>query len=202
MPAIGAWVVEEACRAAIDWRTDAGPLRVNVNLAVSQLREERLVDVVRRVVERTGIAPSRLVLEITEAMLEVSPDVRRRLAAVCDIGASLAIDDFGTGYSSLARVADLPVRELKIDRSLMGSDRRLLGAVRQFGTSLGVRVVMEGVEDADELAMIEALRFDGAQGFFLAAPMAAAGIERYLAPYRESQPARRHWRPATDHGML
>jgi EAL domain-containing protein (putative c-di-GMP-specific phosphodiesterase class I) len=125
-----------------------------------------------------------------------------RLQALCDLGASLAIDDFGTGYSSLARVADLPVRELKIDRSLLGCDRRLLGAVRQFGASLGMRVVMEGVEDASELAMIEALRFDGVQGFAVAPPMAAAGVTRYLASFDHPQPAPRGWRPAADRGML
>jgi diguanylate cyclase (GGDEF)-like protein len=202
MPAIGAWMLEEACRAVAGWRTDAGPLRLNLNLAVSQLRDERLVDVVRDAIERSGIAPARLVLEITEAMLDVSPDVRARLDTLCDLGVSLAIDDFGTGYSSLARVAALPVRELKVDQSLAGADARLLGAVRQFGASLGVRVVMEGVEDARDLALVEPLRFDGIQGLAVAGPMPAAGIARYLAPYHDPRPSGRHWRPAADRGML
>jgi diguanylate cyclase (GGDEF)-like protein len=202
MPVIGAWMLEEACRSVVDWRTDAGPLRLNLNLAVSQLRDERLVDVVREAIERSGIAPARLVLEITEAMLDVSPDVRARLDALCDLGISLAIDDFGTGYSSLARVAGLPVRELKVDRSLAGADARLLGAVRQFGASLGVRVVMEGVEDPRDLALVEPLGFDGIQGMAVAGPMSAAGIVRYLAPYHEPRPSGRRWRPAADRGML
>ena len=202
MPVIGAWMLEQACRSVVDWRTDAGPLRLNLNLAVSQLRDERLVDVVREAIERSGIAPARLVLEITEAMLDVSPDVRARLDALCDLGISLAIDDFGTGYSSLARVAGLPVRELKVDRSLAGADARLLGAVRQFGASLGVRVVMEGVEDPRALALVEPLGFDGIQGMAVAGPMSAAGIVRYLAPYHEPRPSGRRWRPAADRGML
>jgi diguanylate cyclase (GGDEF)-like protein len=202
MPAIGAWALEEACRTVIDWRTDAGPLRLNVSLAVSQLRDERLMEVVRSALDRSGMAPARLVLEITDAMLDLSADVRARLEALCEMGASLAIDDFGTGYSSLARVADLPVRELKIDRSFLGADIRVLGAIRQFGASLGVRVVMDGVEDARDRAMVETLRFDGIQGSAVAAPMAEAGIARYLAPYHQAQPASQRWRQAADRGML
>jgi diguanylate cyclase (GGDEF)-like protein len=202
MPAIGAWMLEAACRAVIDWRTDAGPLRLHLDLAVSQLRDERLVDIVRDAIERSGIAPARLVLEITEAMLDVSPDIRARLDGLCDLGVSLAIDDFGTGYSSLARVAELPVRELKVDRSLAGADARLLGAMRQFGASLGLRVVMVGVDDARDLALVEPLGFDGIQGLAVAAPLSEGGIARYLAPYLDPRPSGRRWRPAPDRGML
>src|SRR5690606_23709497 len=115
-----------------------------------------------------GFPAARLVFEVTESMLDLTADVRRRLGALCDLGVALAIDDFGTGYSSLARVGGLPVRELKIDRSLLTGDGRLLGAVREFGKSLGVRVVIEGVETQAELAMVGPLRFDGVQGFALA----------------------------------
>jgi len=202
MEAIGPWVLEESCRAVIDWRTDTAPLRLNLDLAVSQLRDERSLDDVRGAIERSGIAPARLVLGVTEAMLDVSADVRARLQALCDLGASIAIDDFGAGYSSLARVADLPVRELKLDRSLLRADRRLLGAVRQFGASLGVRVVMEGVDDTSELEVAEALRFDGVQGLAVGAPMAAADITRHLATYDRPRQTARGWRPATDRGML
>ena len=93
-----------------------------------------------------GLAPHWLVLEVTESVLDLAHDVRTRLEELRAWGVGLSIDDFGTGYSSLARVGELPVRELKIDRSLLAGDQRMLVAVLQFGTSLGLRVVMEGVE--------------------------------------------------------
>jgi diguanylate cyclase (GGDEF)-like protein len=202
LPSIGAWIIDQACRDVLDWRTSAGPLRVNVNLAVSQLKDEGLVEVVREAIARSAIAPGRLVFEITESMLDVSSEVRQRLVALSELGVSLAIDDFGTGYSSLARVGDVPVRELKIDRSLLRGDRRVLGAVRQFGGSLGVRVVMEGVDDRADLEMLETLRFDGVQGSAVGASMRAPALARSLGRHLQASEARADWRPVVDRGMI
>jgi diguanylate cyclase (GGDEF)-like protein len=202
MSTIGAWILDQACRDARDWRTPAGPLRINLDLAIAQLRDEGLVDVVRCALERNGIAPGRVVLELTEAMLELTPELRPRLVALGDLGIALALDDFGAGYASLARVAALPVRELKIDHSLIGADRRLLGAVRQFGASLGVRVVMQGVRDRVELELVEPLGFDGVQGPAVAGPMRVAALTRYLERHQQPSGARQEWRPALDRGML
>ncbi len=119
-----------------------------------------------------GLAPHWLVLEVTESVLDLAHDVRTRLEELRAWGVGLSIDDFGTGYSSLARVGELPVRELKIDRSLLAGDQRMLVAVLQFGTSLGLRVVMEGVETHKQLDMVRRLGFVAAQGYVVAAPMA------------------------------
>jgi diguanylate cyclase (GGDEF)-like protein len=202
MSTIGAWILDQACRDARDWRTEAGPIRVNLDLAVSQLRDDGLVGAVRDAIARSDIAPGRVVLEITESMLALSSELRPRLMALGELGVSLAIDDFGAGYASLARVGGLPVRELKLDHALLGADGRLLGAVRQFGASLGVRVVMQGVRDRAELEVVEPLGFDGVQGPFVAGPMAAAAVTRYLERHQRSSAVRAEWRPALDRGML
>jgi diguanylate cyclase (GGDEF)-like protein len=184
---IGRWVLREACRLAAGWQDVDQALRINVNLAPSQLRLERLVDDVREAMGGSGIDPSRLVLEVTEATLDLGPGVRERLEELAAAGVGLAIDDFGTGYSSLARVGELQVDELKVDRSLLGSERRFLGAVRIFGSSLGMRVVMEGVQTRRELGLVRELGFDAAQGYALGRPMDAGAVPAWVA--RASRPA-------------
>ena len=181
MAEIGRWVITEACRAAAEWQAQGHPIAVNVNLAPSQLRDTSLSADVRAALDDAGLAARWLVLEVTESVLDLAHDVRARLEELRACGVGLSIDDFGTGYSSLARVGELPVRELKIDRSLLAGDQRMLVAVLQFGTSLGLRVVMEGVETQKQLDMVRRLGFAAAQGFVLAAPMPPDGILPWLA---------------------
>ncbi len=202
MPTIGAWALGQACRDARSWRSPAGPLRVNLDLVASQLRDDSLVDVVRAVLARSGIAPGRVVLEVSEPTLGQVPEPSPRMEALSALGVCLAIDGFGIGQASLGRVGQLPVRELKIDRSPLGADRRLLGAVRQLGMSLGVRMVIQGVDDRADLDMIESLGFDGAQGVAVVGPMSAHALTRYLERYQHVAATGPEWRPAFDHGML
>jgi diguanylate cyclase (GGDEF)-like protein len=186
--ALGRWVVTQACTALGSWPDTGDPVRVNVNLATAQVRDEHLVDDVREAIATAGIEPSRLVFEVTEAILDLGPGVRARLAELANLGVGLSIDDFGTGYSSLARVGQLRLEELKIDRSLLETDRRLLGAVRSFATSLGLRVVMEGVQSRRELRLVRDLGFDAAQGYVIGRPMAADSVPAYLTRTARARP--------------
>jgi diguanylate cyclase (GGDEF)-like protein len=180
MVAIGRWAIAEACRAAAGWQTTGYAAAVNVNLSPGQLRDASLPADVRTALDDAGLAAHWLVLEVTESVLDLALDVRFRLDQLRDWGVGLSIDDFGTGYSSLARVGELPVRELKIDRSLLLGDQRMLSAVLQFGTSLGLRVVMEGVETTRQLELVRRLGFAAAQGFALAPPMRSAAVAPWL----------------------
>ena len=187
MPQIGGWVLAEACRTAAAWQAQGHAIAVNVNLAPSQLRDTSLPAHVRSALDAVGLQPNWLVLEVTESVLDLAHDVRTRLEQLRGWGVGLSIDDFGTGYSSLARVGELPVRELKIDRSLLAGDQRMLSAVLQFGTSLGLRVVMEGVETNRQLELVRRLGFAAAQGFLIAAPMPDSALEAWIG--RASEPA-------------
>jgi diguanylate cyclase len=178
---IGRWVIGEACHAAATWQALGHAIAVNVNLAPSQLRDPALSTDIRAALDKAGLAPRWLVLEVTESVLDLAHDVRTRLEELRTWGVGLSIDDFGTGYSSLARVGELPVRELKIDRSLLAGEQRMLVAVLQFGTSLGLRVVMEGVETSRQLDTVRRLGFSAAQGYVLAPPMPAGAVEAWLA---------------------
>jgi len=179
---IGRWVLEQACRQAVAWRQAAGPgdepLRVSVNLSGRQLQQPDLVEQVAAVLADTGLPPEHLVLEITESMLlEDADDTVIRLQQLKDLGVLLAIDDFGTGYSSLSYLSRLPVDLLKIDRSFVAgiADSHeaadLAQAIVRLGRTFHLTTVAEGVETAEQLAELQAMGCDQAQGFYFSRPL-------------------------------
>jgi diguanylate cyclase (GGDEF)-like protein len=153
---VGAWVLEEAVHEAAVL-PGADGVRVNVNICAAQLhRSSTLVEMVRRALEQSGLAPDRLALEITETeLLTVQDGLLRDLLTLQDMGVMLSVDDFGTGYSSLSRLTTLPVEELKIDRSFVLNmphdprSRAVVQGVLAMATAMGLNVVAEGVETRD-----------------------------------------------------
>jgi diguanylate cyclase (GGDEF)-like protein len=185
---LGEWVLAEAGRQARRWR-DANGLHVavSVNLSARQLIRPDLTDRVGALLESTGADPADLCLEITEGTLLVDMgSAVRHLAALRALGVRISIDDFGTGYSSLAYLRDLPLDELKIDRSFVtpGADdpsaAAIVASVVSLGHALGLLVVAEGVETPAQLATLRDLGCDLAQGFYLSRPAAAADITPML----------------------
>jgi diguanylate cyclase len=179
---IGAWVIREACRQAAAW-----PVTMRVNVSARQLRDPRLVDVIRDALAESGIPPCKLCLELTESLLML--DVERSgavLAEVRALGVTLALDDFGTGYSSLAYLRQLKVDRLKIDRSFMAeldakpAEQTIVAAIVGMARGLGLAVTAEGIETSAQLDRVRALGCDGAQGFLLARPAPPEQIARLL----------------------
>jgi EAL domain-containing protein (putative c-di-GMP-specific phosphodiesterase class I) len=177
---LGSFVLERACRDAASWAAAGHPLRVSVNVAVSQLQGRDFAGEVADVLKRTGLQSDLLCLEITESSLMRSDQRRSEgLAALRDLGVHLAIDDFGTGYSSLAYLHSLPVDELKIDRSFVNRlttdsrDRHLVQAIIGMASALGLTVVAEGVETEDQLLYLDERGCDVAQGFLFSKPQPA-----------------------------
>lgn len=177
---LGARILEMACTQARVWAATAPGLRMWVNLSARQFHRGDLPALVSRTLERAGLAPARLGVEITESFAMRHP---ARAAAVLDrlaaLGVSSALDDFGTGHSSLAYLSRFPVDVLKLDRSFVQStphDRNNVAisrAVISLAHGLGVTVVAEGVETAEQLAFLTQEGCDQAQGFLLGRPMAA-----------------------------
>jgi diguanylate cyclase (GGDEF)-like protein/PAS domain S-box-containing protein len=175
---IGGWTLREACR----WLTAAPALpehlTVNVNLSGRQFSQGDLIEEVQRVLSETGLAPSRLKLEITESVImenpEMAVDLLRRLKA---LGTHLCIDDFGTGYSSLSYLLRFPADTLKIDRSFVialdkgGRERDIVGAIVSLASSLGMDVVAEGVETAGQRDMLKSLGCRYGQGYLFSRPL-------------------------------
>ncbi len=165
------------------WRAAGSELRVNVNISTRNLVDPEVVDVVAGALSDTGLAGEWLGLEITEAMLMADPDRSlRTLTRLHGMGVYLAVDDFGTGYSSLAYLQRLPVQAVKIDRSFVHDMTRdeaslaIVLATSDLAHRLGLRVVAEGVEDAETLDRLARAGVDAAQGHHLARPMPAAQL--------------------------
>lgn len=177
MVQMGEWVLETACLQARLWQLEKHPVTVAVNLSASEFRRPDLADAVRAILKRAGLSPKLLEIEVSEtlAMQDIEYS-ERAFRALADLGVLLAIDDFGTGYSSLSALRRLPVQTLKIDRSLIRKclgpegDRSIIAATFGIAEALGFKAVAEGVENAEELALLQSLSFKRAQGYFLAVP--------------------------------
>jgi EAL domain-containing protein (putative c-di-GMP-specific phosphodiesterase class I) len=177
---IGAWVLREACRHAVQWQDahqGSKPLTMRVNVSARQLAEETLPDTVSNVLLESGLDPARLCLEVTESLLIEDPETSiRTLTKLKQLGVQIAIDDFGTGYSSLEYLRRLPVDCVKIDRSFVrglpenGEDAAIVNAVIELGHALSLSVTAEGVETAEQLGNLRSAGCDTAQGFLFSRP--------------------------------
>jgi diguanylate cyclase (GGDEF)-like protein len=193
--AIGRLVLTRACAQAAAWTAAGHPLRMSVNVAVDQLRDEDFPSAVAQVLAETGLAPDQLCLEITESSLvREFEQGAKALARLRDLGVHLAVDDFGTGYSSLAYLHDLPIDELKVDRSFIARldrdsrddrDQHMVEAVVDMARALGLSVVAEGVETDAQLEFLAGLHCPIAQGYLFAAPQPADGILALLQRQRD-----------------
>lgn len=185
---IGEHVLTEACLQAKRWLDDGlPPLRMAVNLSTIQLRDPHLLDMLQRVLRETGLPASELELEITESVLlqnaEATIDALERIKG---LGIHLAIDDFGTGYSSLAYLKRFPIDTLKIDQSFVRDlttnpdDAALTTSIILMGKSLGLNVIAEGVETRSQVAFLQVLECDEAQGYLFGKPMDATAMKVML----------------------
>lgn len=192
--AVGEVVLRTACEQAARWCVDGHPLRISVNVSGAQLQDGAFVPLVADVLRSTGLPAERLCLEVTESTLvRWATHGRESLDRLRATGVQLSIDDFGTGYSSLSYLQDLPMSELKIDRSFVARlardarDLHLVEAVLGMARALGLGVVAEGVESPDQHAILRRLGCDRAQGFHFAPPQNAAAFGRLLRD-RDSEP--------------
>jgi diguanylate cyclase (GGDEF)-like protein len=186
---IGAWVLDEATAQIARWRERSWgrSLTVNVNLSARQLRQPDLIPALMGSLLASDTDPSSLCLELTETtFMEDARSHGEALAGIKALGVGLAIDDFGTGYSSLTYLKRLPVSVLKIDQAFVrglgrdAADTAIVKSVIDLAHALGLVVVAEGVEEADQVAHLCRLGCDLAQGYFFARPQPAEELERQL----------------------
>ncbi len=200
---IGAWVLEEACRQAAEWdrRWPERRLGVAVNLSSRQLLTGDIVRVVTDVLARTGLDPARLTLELTEStLIDDAVSVEALLRQFRALGINLALDDFGTGYSSLTYLRAFPINILKIDKSFVraiGTEREdtaIVAAVIALAKNLGLRVVAEGVETREQLAVLLQLRCPYLQGYLFARPEPIERVAELVECSKPALPSLRHAR--------
>jgi diguanylate cyclase (GGDEF)-like protein/PAS domain S-box-containing protein len=191
---IGRWVIEETCRRFAAWQRLAPDLSMSLNISARQFTAGDLDDIVRAAITASGVDPSRLELEITEAVLMDDVDLARgTLAAVRKAGVKISVDDFGTGYSSLSRLKSFPVDVLKIDQTFVAGlpddtyDTALVRAVVAIAASLNLSVIAEGVETGAQAKALLGLGCRKAQGYLFYRPLTS---DDFAAELIASLPAR------------
>ncbi|NML14651.1 bifunctional diguanylate cyclase/phosphodiesterase [Azohydromonas caseinilytica] len=189
---LGRWVLSQALADAAAWhQRGLGPLRVAVNLSVSQFADGELLANVRRALHDSGAPPSLLELELTESMVMRDPEeAARLLQALRALGVQVSIDDFGTGHSSLAYLKRLPLDAVKLDRSFVQDlpdapkDAAIATGVIALAQQLRLEVVAEGVETQAQRDFLRQAGCDQAQGYFFSRPLPAAALVEWLQAYR------------------
>ncbi|MDO8597142.1 MAG: EAL domain-containing protein, partial [Sulfuricaulis sp.] len=183
---IGEWVLRTACAQNKAWQEQGyPPLLMSVNLSPRQFRQKNLLETITGALRDTSLNPGFLELEITESMIMLRPEQAIAiLQEVHQLGVHLSVDDFGTGYSSLAYLKRFPVQKLKIDQSFMRDltvdrdDAGIVTAVVAMAKSLGLEVVAEGVETAEQLAFLAKLDCEEYQGYYFSRPVPAEEFTR------------------------
>lgn len=175
---LGRWVLREACRQMAACSPGAVKLRMSVNVSGRQLADPQFAAEVRRVIDETGISPGQLTLEVTESVLmDSQSEAVAMLRELRAMGVALSIDDFGTGHSSLAYLAQLPIDQLKIDRSFIaplgegGDKAEVVRAIMTLGRALSKQVLAEGIETQAQLSILQDLGCEVGQGFLLSRPL-------------------------------
>ncbi len=184
------WVVNKAIDQVLHLSEAGHWLPVAINLSARNLPDGHLVDLIESRVHSDGMAPGLLEVEITESALINNPQrALANLNRLRSLGVSIAIDDFGTGYSSLQLLKQLPLDTLKVDRSFVSemlaspTDYAIVSSTIGLGHNFSARVIAEGVEDQATLDALAKLNCEGAQGYFIARPMPAAELEKWLSGF-------------------
>jgi EAL domain-containing protein (putative c-di-GMP-specific phosphodiesterase class I) len=172
--------MEQACRRCLTWQTLPGaPVQIAVNVSALQFNSEDFVDIVSSILSRAGLPPKLLQIELTESVMIGSlSHTRDKILRLRTLGVNVAIDDFGTGYSSLGYLSQLPFTALKIDRTFLNNRRptpesiTMVQSMIELGQKMGLRVIVEGIEEERQLEMIREMGADDAQGYLLGRPCA------------------------------
>jgi diguanylate cyclase (GGDEF)-like protein len=199
---LGKWVLTEACRQAETWRrsglTDK-TFYISVNLSARQLQDPALIDDVTEAIRDSGLPAVAVLLEVTESVLMADLDAAlARLHALKDLGLRLAVDDFGTGYSSLSYLRDFPMDVVKIDKSFVDrialdpEGAAMVRSVIDVTSALGLTSIAEGVEQEDQLVLLDQLGCDNVQGYLFAEPMPNEQFVDALTKLRSDAELRAH----------
>ncbi len=194
---LGRWVLHEGVAQLRRWNAAAPELtdfRLHINLSAAELLRSDLLEDVRGTLARHQVAPSRLVLEITETVLMSRGTVEQQvLGGLRDLGVGLQIDDFGTGYSSISYLRSLPADTVKVDRSLIhdiGSDpqqQKFVAAILQLISSAGLKAIVEGIETKEQAAQLQAMGCLYGQGYYYSRPLPAAQAMDRIRSLAQSQ---------------
>ncbi len=188
---IGAWVLNEACQQMRQWQEqfpDHGPLLMSVNLSGKEFLQSNLVAQIDQALKRSGLSAECLKLEITESVImDNASEATTMLEQLRELGAQISIDDFGTGYCSLSYLHTFPLDVLKVDRSFVSrmneapTNAEIVRTIVVLAHNLGLEVIAEGVETAEDVERLTALGCEYGQGYFYSRPLTAERATETLA---------------------
>lgn len=187
---LGDWVLRTACAQLASWTATGAPIaRVSVNVSALELADRHFPDRLGRIIRQTGVDPRALQLEVTESVALLDPELVAAVGrAVRDLGVSLAIDDFGSGFSSFNVLNLIPADTLKLDATLIAglapgarAEQAIVGSAVTLGHALGMFVVAEGVENAEQFEALSAMDCDLVQGHYVGRDMSAVGLDAFIA---------------------
>lgn len=183
---IGTFMLEKSCEQAVAWKNSGHTIRVSINSSVREFRDKNMVKLIREVLERTNCPASLLQIEITEKFAleaEAESSIITQMKQLQADGIRFVLDDFGTGYASFRYMQLLPLEEFKIDQTFISTltyqkkTQKLIHGMIQFGHSLNMRVVAEGVENKEQLELLSEYGCNAAQGYHIGRPSEVATIE-------------------------
>ena len=187
---IGRWVLEQACTQLAEWQNCGlcpAQFRMAVNISAKQFDHPQFLNVLSEVISNTGVDPNKLELELTESLLVKNMDATiTRMDAIRAMGIALSIDDFGTGYSSLKYLKQMPINQLKIDKSFVmdlltdANDRAITETIIAMASHLQMEIIAEGVEDAAIMDMLIKLGCKHFQGYYFSRPVSADNCSQLL----------------------
>ena len=190
MPAIGGWVLTEACNTLAFWQQDEATrhLKLAVNVSVDQFMKADFVETVLARIAARDLDPSRLKLELTESMMASDIElIVEKMTALRAAGITISLDDFGTGYSSLSHLRRLPIQEIKIDRSFVQEapeskrNRLLLKSIFDIARTLDLSVVAEGIETQEQFRLLQSFGCTAFQGYYFGRPLPLPAFQKGLA---------------------
>lgn len=193
---LGEWILENACKEAVIWQNRGYPeIGVSINISAIQLLSQNFISTLEKALDTSKLKPELLKLELTESMLIGSEEqILELMNTIREMGVQLSIDDFGTQYSSLSYLKKFPIQELKIDRSFTAeieSDKRsldMMEAIIQIGKKMNIEVVVEGIENVQQLDLLQPLGCDKCQGFLFSRPLPLHEIEALFRKLRAPTP--------------
>jgi EAL domain-containing protein (putative c-di-GMP-specific phosphodiesterase class I) len=181
------WILDHALRQCREWQDAGAPVHIAVNVSAKSLLEETLPSKVQAALDKWNVDPRFLKIEITESSIMADPAHALAIMSMLQsMGVRLSVDDFGTGYSSLTHLRELPIDEIKIDKSFVlgmmtsDADAAIVRTVIDLAHNLGKQVCAEGVEDLYTMQRLEEMGCDLAQGYFISRPVPAAGLMTWL----------------------
>jgi diguanylate cyclase (GGDEF)-like protein/PAS domain S-box-containing protein len=181
------WILDHALQQCREWQDAGAPVHIAVNVSAKSLLEETLPSKVQSLLDKWNVDPRFLKIEITESSIMADPAHALAIMSMLQsMGVRLSVDDFGTGYSSLTHLRELPIDEIKIDKSFVlgmttsDADAAIVRTVIDLAHNLGKQVCAEGVEDVETLRRLEGLGCDLAQGYFISRPVPAAALMTWL----------------------